>query len=103
LHQNLHREVTLEEMADHAGLSASHFVCSSSRRVFADQLFYPSEGATRLYTAVADASIHEIAYEIGYSDPYYFSRCSKTMGVSRSITVKRWRIERIPPPAEIVR
>jgi AraC family transcriptional regulator of arabinose operon len=86
LHQNLHREVTLEEMAEHAGLSASHFSFLFKQQTGYSPINYfihlkVQRACTLL--SLTPKSIHEIAYEIGYSDPYYFSRLfKKTMGVS---------------------
>lgn len=86
LHQNLHREVSLGEMSDHAGLSTSHF-----SYVFKQQTGYsPMDYFIHLkmqractMLSFSQKTIHEIAYEIGYSDPYYFSRIfKKIMGVS---------------------
>lgn len=86
LHTNIHNRLTLDMMAEHAGLSKSHFV-----RVFKEQTnFTPMEyfiqlkmqHACMLLTST-NAAIGEIALELGYTDPYYFSHSfKKTLGTS---------------------
>jgi AraC-like DNA-binding protein len=86
LHQDIHRDITLAEMADHTGLSISHFSF-----LFKQQTGYPPvdyfihlkvQRACTLLSRSRD-TIQEIAYEVGYSDPYYFSRIfKKIMGIS---------------------
>jgi AraC family transcriptional regulator of arabinose operon len=86
LHQNVHRDLSLSAMAEHAGLSVSHF-----SYLFKQQTGYsPTDYFIHLkiqractMLSLSPKNIHEIAYEIGYSDPYYFSRIfKKIMGIS---------------------
>jgi AraC family transcriptional regulator, arabinose operon regulatory protein len=86
LHQNITRNLALGEMAEHAGLSVSHFSF-----LFKQQTGYsPMDYFIRLKVqhactllALTGKTVHEVAYEIGYDDPYYFSRIfKKVMGMS---------------------
>ncbi len=88
LHQNIHREVSLGEMSDHAGLSMSHFSF-----VFRQQTGYsPMDYFIHLkmqractMLSLSQKTIQEIAYDVGYGDPYYFSRIfKKKMGYTPS-------------------
>ncbi len=86
LHQNLHRVVSLGEMSDHAGLSTSHFSFLFKQQTGYSPMDYfihlkMQRACTML--SFSQKTIHEIAYEIGYGDPYYFSRIfKKIIGVS---------------------
>jgi AraC family transcriptional regulator of arabinose operon len=84
--QHLHDSLTVEDMSAHAGFSKSHF-----SRLFKEQTgFPPMDYFIRLKIQYAcslldmtDKSIREISTEIGYDDPYYFSRLfKKVMDVS---------------------
>lgn len=86
LQQNVHKALSLAEMAQHAQLSISHF-----SRLFKEQTGYSpmdyfihlkiQEACKLLF--LSRLSISEIAYELGYDDPYYFSRIfKKVMGSS---------------------
>lgn len=88
LRQNLDRPISLDEMADHAGLSKSHFV-----RLFKEQTGYsPVDYFIHLkmqhacmLLSVTDKTNREIGLEVGYDDPYYFSRIfKKVIGISPS-------------------
>ncbi len=86
LHENIPAHLSLDEMAQHAGLSRSHFV-----RLFKEQTHYsPMDYFIHLkmqhacmLLSLSIMTIREIAYSIGYEDQYYFSRVfKKTIGVS---------------------
>ncbi|GAB4412293.1 MAG: AraC family transcriptional regulator [Anaerolineae bacterium] len=86
LRQNLHSRLTLDEMAAHARLSKSHFI-----RLFKEQTGYsPVDYFIHLkmqhacmLLSVTRKTVREIAWEIGYDDPYYFSRIfKKVIGMS---------------------
>ncbi|GIV73293.1 MAG: transcriptional regulator [Caldilinea sp.] len=86
LRQNLHRSLSLSEMADHAGLSESHF-----SRIFKEQtghspldyfILLKMQHASTLLS-ITSLSVKEVAAAVGYADPYYFSRLfKKTLGIS---------------------
>lgn len=86
LNQNIHQDVSLTEMAKHADLSVSHF-----SYLFKQQTGYsPTDYFIHLkmqractMLLLTRKAIREIAYEIGYDDPYYFSRIfKKVIGLS---------------------
>ncbi|MCB0031251.1 MAG: AraC family transcriptional regulator [Anaerolineales bacterium] len=80
LRKNISQPLTLQQMADHAQLSKSHFA-----RLFKEQTNYsPVEYFIRLklqracmQLALTRKTIREISYNLGYTDPYYFSRIFK--------------------------
>jgi len=80
LHENVHVRLTLNDMAEYAGLSRSHFV-----RLFKEQTEYsPMDYFIRLkmqhacmLLSFSNKSVSEISFEMGYEDPYYFSRLFK--------------------------
>jgi len=86
LSSNLKKTLSLQDMADQANLSKSHF-----SRVFKNQTgFSPTDYFINLKVQHAamllsftDKRIREISYEVGYQDPYYFSRIfKKIIGLS---------------------
>jgi AraC family transcriptional regulator, arabinose operon regulatory protein len=86
LHQNVHKPLTLTEMARHADLSPSHF-----SRLFKEQTSYSPidyfiqlkvQHACRLLF-LTRMTVREVGYELGYEDPAYFSRLfKKVIGMS---------------------
>jgi AraC family transcriptional regulator, arabinose operon regulatory protein len=86
LQKNVHRSLTLSELAEHAQLSIPHF-----SRLFKEQTGYTPiaffihlklQEAGKLLL-ISRMTIREISYELGYEDPYYFSRLfKKVMGMS---------------------
>ncbi len=86
LQKNVHRSLTLAEMADHAQLSVPHF-----SRIFKQQTGYTPvdffihlkiQEAGKLLV-LSQMTVREVSYELGYDDPYYFSRLfKKVMGIS---------------------
>ncbi len=82
LHHNVHKPLTLAEMAKHADLSPSHF-----SRLFREQTSYSPidyfihlkvQHACRMLF-LTNMTVREIGYELGYEDPAYFSRLFKKM------------------------
>ncbi len=86
LQQNIARLLTLSDMAEHANLSNSHF-----SHLFKQQTGYaPVDYFIHLkmqwacsLLSLTHKTVAQIACEIGYDDPYYFSRLfKKVIGVS---------------------
>jgi AraC-like DNA-binding protein len=86
LRQNMGRQVSLAEMAAHAGLSVPHF-----SRLFKQQIGYaPKDFFIHLKVQraislllLSQMTVREVALTVGYHDPYYFSRLfKKVVGMS---------------------
>jgi len=86
LHGNIHRKLSLDEMAEHAGLSVSHFSFLFKQKTgYSPTNYFINVKLQRACAMLSleDKTINEIAYEIGYEDPYYFSRIfKKVIGAS---------------------
>jgi AraC-like DNA-binding protein len=102
LQQNIHMALTLAEMAEHAQMSKSHF-----SRLFREQTGYsPIDYFIHLKMQHAcmllTTSIHirEIAMQLGYDDPYYFSHSFKKV-VGLSPAKYRNRPHRTTPEAAL--
>jgi AraC-like DNA-binding protein len=86
MQDNLHKSLTLQEIATTINLSPSHFSYIFRHRTG----FSPIEYFNHLkiqkacqYLLFTDLRIKEIADQLGLADPYYFSRLfSKLMGIS---------------------
>lgn len=85
LHRNIHRNLSLAEMAEHAGLSVSHFSFLFKQQTGyspVDYFIHVKMQSACALLSLQPKSINEIAYELGYDDPYYFSRIfKKVVGV----------------------
>jgi AraC family transcriptional regulator of arabinose operon len=84
--RNLDRQLTLAQLADHCNLSPSRL-----RHLFTDQMnlspqqFQEQQRMTRAQQLlqVSNHSVAEIAYQVGFDDPFYFStRFKKSTGFS---------------------
>ena len=86
MRENLSRTLSLEELAEIAGMSASHYSAVFRTKVQSAPIsfftFLKIQEACRLLENTR-LRIKEVAYQIGYSDPYHFSRVfANVMGVS---------------------
>jgi AraC family transcriptional regulator, arabinose operon regulatory protein len=86
MRQKLDKTLTLEELAQVAGMSTSHYSTVFRKKVQSAPInfftFLKIQHACRL---LQDTSlrIKDVAYQIGYEDPYYFSRVfTSVMGTS---------------------
>lgn len=78
--------VRLEEFADEAGLSVSHFSEVFRNQIHQSPMSYFTQLKIRTACRLLDLTgkpVKAVAMETGYTDPYYFSRVfKKVMGVS---------------------
>lgn len=93
MRENLNKVVTLEELADRAGLSVSHYCAVFKRRT--------SQTPMQLFTSMKiqracqwlqdqNTTIKNIAYNLGFFDQYHFSKVFKeVMGMSPKIYKKQ--------------
>lgn len=86
LKANIHKMMTVEEMAGHFHYSASHFSALFRNKTGHSPLEYFIQLKIHYACQLLDQStlrIKEIATKVGYSDPYYFSRLFyKVMGIA---------------------
>jgi AraC-like DNA-binding protein len=80
MQSGLHRQLTVEDMALKQGLSASHFSSLFRKATGMAPLDYfihlkLQKACLLLYSS--DIKVKKVAEEIGYNDPYYFSRLFK--------------------------
>lgn len=86
LHQSINKPLTLKEIADHAGLSVSHFSFLFKQQTNYSPMDYfihlKIQHACTLLT-LTDKIVRDIGQAVGYEDPYYFSRIfTKIIGKS---------------------
>jgi AraC-like DNA-binding protein len=86
MRENIHKRLTLKEIADHVGFSTSHFSTLFQKKTGFSPLNYLSQLKIQQachWLDFSDMKINQIALTIGFDDPFYFSRVfTKTMGVS---------------------
>lgn len=88
LEENVEKTLTLEQIAQYSGFSASYISAVFRRRTGQAPLTYFNHlkirQACRLLTDT-DMKMNSICHKVGISDPYYFSRLfSKVIGISPS-------------------
>lgn len=86
LHQSINKPLTLKAIADHAGLSISHFSYLFKQQTNYSPMDYfihlKMQHACTLLT-LTDKIVRDIGQAVGYEDPYYFSRIfTKIIGKS---------------------
>lgn len=86
MQNNLNSNLRLKDFAREAGMSASHFSERFRRQTGQSPIAYFIHLRMRLACRMLDLSgkpVKTVASEIGYRDPYYFSRIfKKSMGIS---------------------
>ena len=83
---NLHRKLTLEEMAGAVSYSTSHFGVLFTQKTNLTPIDYFNHLKVQRachFLDFTDLKIKEIAYRLGFDDPYYFSKVfTRYMGMS---------------------
>lgn len=92
MQENINKLVTIKELASHVKLSESHFSKIFRNKTGSSPLDYfinlKMQEAIRLLTNQS-FKIKEVAYKLGYNDPYYFTRIfTKHIGSSPASFVK---------------
>ena len=86
MEQNLDKKLTLEQIAEEAGYSASYFISIFSKNTNYSPLSYYSHlkiDKACEYLDFSKLKIKEISFLLAYTDPYYFSKdFQKKMGLS---------------------
>jgi AraC-like DNA-binding protein len=86
LRRDCRRQPSLRRLAAEAGMSITHFSALFRRRTGFSPIDYLIRQRVRQAGRLLDGttlSIREIAEQVGYDDPYYFSRCfRRVMGCS---------------------
>lgn len=94
---NLETKITLEDMADHIKYSTSHFgTLFSSRTSYSPMEYYNQLKIQRAcsYLQFSDLKIQEIAFRLGYYDPFHFSKAFKQeMGIRPKEYRKKYKNE----------
>ena len=75
--ENLENKITLEDIARHVGYSVSHFGAFFAQKTqYAPMIYYNQLKIQRAcsYLQFSDLKIKEIAYRLGYYDPFHFSK-----------------------------
>lgn len=84
--RNLDKPLSLQDLADHAGLSRSHFSrCFKEQTGFSpiDYLINLKVQHAAMLLTFTDQPVRAVGNAVGYGDPYYFSRVfKKVLGVS---------------------
>jgi AraC-like DNA-binding protein len=109
MNEHLDRTLRMKTLAELANLSTAHFtavfrdVMGASPR---DYLLFLRMHRARLLLSETDLSIKEIAFRVGYPDPFHFSRVFKAF-TSRSPRAYRAgggpRTHAVSPPRSVVR
>ena len=86
MRENIHRSVTLKDLAKSAGLSVSHYCALFKKKTMQSPLnLYTSMKVQRACQMLQnkDQTIKSIAYSLGFFDQYHFSKVFKhVMGIS---------------------
>jgi YesN/AraC family two-component response regulator len=96
MRENVENNLTLEQIAKHFNLSASHFSAIFQQKTGQSPIKYfislKMEKACQ-YLELSSLKISDIYPKLGYQDGAYFSKIfSKTMGISPSMYRERERV-----------
>lgn len=86
MHRNLARKLTLKELANIAGMSPNHYGALFGKRYYSTPIDYFNrlkiQRACELLSTT-NLRVSEVGEQVGFPDPYYFSRLfKKIMGLS---------------------
>ena len=94
--KNLENKITLEDIAHYAGYSTAHFGKLFAKKIsFPPMEYYMKQKIQRscYYLQFLDLKIKEIAFRLGFSDQFHFSReFKKEMGITPK-EYKKWYSE----------
>ncbi|SDB07334.1 AraC-type DNA-binding protein [Pseudidiomarina indica] len=86
MYDNYHRDLSLADFAEFAGLSRFHFSKKFKQLTGTSPMRYFNQIRVKIACQLLDSStdsIRHIGQQLGFDDPYYFSRLfKKTMGMS---------------------
>lgn len=86
MRENIHKKLTLKNIADYVGLSASHFSALFHKKTGHSPLNYLTQLKIQQachYLDFSEMKVNQISSLIGFDDPFYFSRIfTKVMGSS---------------------
>jgi AraC-like DNA-binding protein len=86
MHENIHKKLTLKDLANYSKLSTSHFSALFQLKTGFSPLNYFSQLKIQQschYIDFTDMKINKICIMMGFDDPLYFSRVfTKIMGIS---------------------
>lgn len=86
IHSHIHEEIVVEELAQLERMSATAFRMAFKQHTGTapnDYIIAQKLSAACRLLAQTDSSVSEVAMEVGYHDPYYFSRVfKKKMGIA---------------------
>lgn len=86
--ENIERQITLDEIAQHVGYSVSHFSALFNKRTHYSPTNYMNQLKMQRACQLLDFTemkIYQVAFKVGFKDCYYFSRLfHKTIGFSPS-------------------
>jgi len=88
---NLEKKITLDDIAQQAGYSASHFSAFFAHKTSYSPIEYYNQLKIQRacsYLQFSDMKIKEIAFRLGYFDPFHFSKSFKQ---EMEITPKEYR------------
>ena len=92
MREHLESKITLEDIARHVGYSSAHFGALFSKKTSLTPMEYYNQLKIQRscsYLHFSDMKIKEIAFRLGYSNPFHFSRAFKK---EMEITPKEYRI-----------
>jgi len=86
MRENIERKVTVQELADHIGISASRFSLLFQQQTGYPPLKYLNQLKIQKachYLDFTDMKVNQISPKLGFDDAFYFTRIfTKTMGLS---------------------